>query len=63
MQEGSFNIRNEYRHDHKGATRSDDRIQWLTGFFDDYSWFNRYRGYFPSPTTEATNLILETGFA
>jgi len=41
----------------------DGTVQWLIAFLDDASRFITCWGLFPSPTTEATILVLETGFA
>ena len=41
----------------------DGTVQWLIAFLDDASRFITCWGLFPNATTEATILVLETGFA
>ena len=41
----------------------DGEIQWVIAFLDDASRFITCWGFFPSPTTEVTIMVLETGFA
>lgn len=41
----------------------DGKVQWLIAFLDDASRFITCWGLFPNATTEATILVLETGFA